>query len=220
MIREYTPEDRKKIEHLYRDGLFLEPDFACYSDKHYRPFVYEEDGRIIGVIVLHQDYFMIDVFTLYVDSDHRRKGVGRTLLSFAEEYARKRKLHGVKIEGGFDEQTERFFSKCGYQRVGEVLNSRVKDEASIFYWKGTTDELEEEAIRTEKLNRMNERVYLRTRRPKLNSWQIQYIQLQLRKKIEYFEREARDENHRETMENNIKAVQEIIQSLDEAMDEY
>jgi len=218
MIREYTPEDRKKIEHLYRDGLFLEPDFSCYLDKHYKPFVYEEDGKIMGVIVLHRDYFMIDVFTLYVDSDHRRKGIGRTLLDFAEEYARKRKLHGVKLEGGFGKKTERFLSKCGYQRVGEVLNSRVKDEASIFYWKGTTTDSNEKAIGNEKLNGIN--IWdLRKCRPILNPRQIGYIQLQLRKKIEYFRREAKDQKFRETMENNIKAVQEIIKSLDEAMEE-
>jgi len=76
---------------------------------------------------------MIDVYTLYVDVDHRRKGIGRVLLNFAEEYARKKKLHGVKNETGRDDERKRsFFSECGYQKVGEVLNSRVKDEASIF----------------------------------------------------------------------------------------
>jgi len=219
MIREYKPKDREKIKHLYRDELFLEPDFSCYLDKHYKPFVYEEDGKIKGVIVLQQDYFMIDVFTLYVDIDHRRKGIGQALLSFAEEYVRKKKLHGVKNETGRDdERTRSFFSKCGYQRVGEVLNSRVKDEASIFYWKGTTTDSNEKAIRKEKLNKINERDS-RKCRPILNSRQIEYIQLQLRKKIEYFKREAKDEEYRETMENNIEYVQGIIQALDEAMEE-
>jgi GNAT superfamily N-acetyltransferase len=218
MIRKYTPEDKEEIKHLYRDELFLEPDFSCYLDAHYKPFVYEEDGKIMGVIVFHQDYFMIDVFTLYVDADHRQKGIGRALLNFAEEYARKKKLHGVKNETGRDdERTRSFFSECGYQKVGEVLNSRVKDEASIFWWKGVTTDSEEEAYaREEKLNRMKER-RSRERRIMLNSYQIQFINVQLRRKIEYFKRQAQDENYRETMENNIEYVQGIIQSLEKAM---
>jgi GNAT superfamily N-acetyltransferase len=218
MIREYTPKDRNKIIHLYRDEPFPEPTMSCYRDKHYKPFVYERHGKILGVIMVHQDYLMLDIFNLYVDKDHRGKGIGQALLSFAEEYARKRKLHGVKIEGGFDEKRGSFFSKRGYQRVGEVLNSRVKDEASIFYWKGTTTDPNEEAMRKEKLNKISE-WDLRKCRPILNPRQVRYIQLQLRKKIGYFKRAARDENYRETMENNIEYVQGIIQSLDEAMKE-
>jgi len=217
MIRKYTPEDREKIKHLYRDELFPEPTFSCYLDKHYKPFVYEEDGKILGVIMLQQDYLILDIFNLYVDMEHRDKGIGQKLLSFAEEYAKKKKLHGVKIETGKDdEKTRHFFSKCGYQRVGEVLNSRVKDEASIFRWKGTTTDLEEEATREEKLNKMKER-HSQKCRPILNSYDIFYINLQLRRKIEYFKREVIDEKNRETMENNIEYVQGLIQSLDESM---
>ncbi|UCB61147.1 MAG: hypothetical protein JSW72_03605, partial [Candidatus Bathyarchaeota archaeon] len=51
----------------------------------------------------------------------------------------------------------------------------------------------------------------------LNSYQMQFINVQLRRKIEYFKRQAKDENYRGTMENNIEYVQGIIQSLEEAM---
>jgi len=137
MIRKYRTEDREKIKHLYRDALYLEPTFSCYLDKHYRLFVYEENGKIIGVIVVQQDYLMLDVFNLYVDIEHRGKAIGRTLLNFAEEYARKKKLHGVKLETGKDnKEAQSFYLKCGYQKVGKVKNYRVKDSTSIFFWKG------------------------------------------------------------------------------------
>ena len=56
MIREYTPCDRKKIRQLYRDAVYLEPTFSCYLDKHYRPFVYEEDGKILaGDFVIYEN---------------------------------------------------------------------------------------------------------------------------------------------------------------------
>lgn len=140
MIRKYTSEDRAKIKHLYRDALFLEPTFSCYLDKHYEPFVYEEDGKILGVIMLQRDYLMLDVFNLYVDIEHRGKGIGRVLLDFAEEYARKKKLHGVKLETSKDnKEAQRFYLKCGYQRVGEVKNYRLKDSISIFFWKGVPE---------------------------------------------------------------------------------
>ena len=68
MIRRYTSADRAKIKRLYRDELFPEPTFSCYLDKHYKPFVYEEDGKILGVIMLQQDYLMLDIFNLCVDA--------------------------------------------------------------------------------------------------------------------------------------------------------
>ncbi len=136
MIRKYTSKDRKKIKHLYRDALYLEPTFSCYLDKHYKPFVYEEDGKILGVIMLQQDYLMLDIFNLYVDIDHRGKGIGRKLLDFAGEYAKKKKLHGVKLETGKDNRdAQKFYLKCGYQKVGEVKNYRLKNSTSIFFWK-------------------------------------------------------------------------------------
>lgn len=137
MIREYTSEDRKKIKHLYRDALFLEPTFSCYQDKHYKPFVYEEERKILGVIVVQQDYLMLDVYNLYVDISHRGKGIGQKLLDFAEEYARKKRLHGVKVETGEDNKdAQQFYLKCGYQKVGKVKNYRLKDSTSLFFWKG------------------------------------------------------------------------------------
>ena len=137
MIRKYTPEDREKMRHLHRDEPFLELTLSFYLDEHYKPFVYEEDGKIIGVIVLQQDYLMLDVFNLYVDMDCRSKGIGRILLDFAEEYARKKKLHGVILETGKDDKdAQSFYLKCGYQKVGEVKIYRVKDSTSIFFWKG------------------------------------------------------------------------------------
>lgn len=140
MIRKYKKTDKPKIKYLYRDALFLEPTFSCYLDKHYKPFVYEENGKVIGVIMLQQDYLMLDVFNLYVDIDHRGKGIGRILLNFAEEYARKKKLHGVKLETGKDnKEAQSFYLKCGYQRVGEVKNYRLKDSISIFFWKGVPE---------------------------------------------------------------------------------
>ena len=140
MIREYVPKDRKKIKHLYRDALFLEPTFSCFLDKHYKPFVYEEDGKVIGVIVLQQDYLTLDVFNLYVDVDCRGRGIGQILLKFAEKYAQKKKLHGVKLETGEDNKTaQRFYLKCGYQKVGKVKNYRLKNSTSIFFWKASPD---------------------------------------------------------------------------------
>ena len=112
MIRKYTSKDRKKIEHLYRDALYLEPTFSCYLDKHYEPFVYEENGKIIGVVMVQQDYLMLDLINLYVDIDHRGKGMGRKLLNFAEEYAKKKKLHGVRLETSKDnEAAQKFYLK-------------------------------------------------------------------------------------------------------------
>ena len=61
---------------IHRRWLRLHPTFSCYLDKHYKPFVYEEDGKIIGVIMLQQDYLVLDVFNLYVDIDYRGKEIG------------------------------------------------------------------------------------------------------------------------------------------------
>jgi len=90
--------------------------------------------------MLQQDYLMLDIFNLYVDIDHRGRGIGRALLDFAEEYARKKKLHGVKLETSKDnKEAQKFYLKCGYQKVGEVKNYRVRNGTSIFFWKGSPE---------------------------------------------------------------------------------
>ena len=58
-------------------------------------------------------------------------------MSFAEDYARKKKLHGVRVDTSKDnKQAQSFYMKCGYQKVGKVKNYNIKDETSIFFWKG------------------------------------------------------------------------------------
>ena len=85
-----------------------------------------EGGEIVGFVILQIDDLINDcnfkegcgdVRELYVAPAHRKKGLGRALLQYAETEL---------IKGGADEiytlpveESEKFFIKCGYADTGE-----------------------------------------------------------------------------------------------------
>jgi ribosomal protein S18 acetylase RimI-like enzyme len=136
MIRKYKPTDRKKIIHLYRDALYLEPTLSCYKDKHYQAYVYEKNGEILGVIILEQDYLNLSIFNLYVDVDRRGESIGQSLVKFAEKLASRKKMDGIRVSTSVDnEQAQKFYLKLGFEDVGKVKNYSQRGQTDFIFWK-------------------------------------------------------------------------------------
>ena len=61
------------------------------ADPSYRALLAERDGQVLGMVGVHVErYYEKDgscarIISLVVDSEHRGEGVGRTLISAAEE---------------------------------------------------------------------------------------------------------------------------------------
>lgn len=136
MIREYKDSDKEQIKHLYRDAEYPQPTLSKYDDPHYDPYVYEKDGKIIGVIVLENPYLNTNIYNLYVDKEHRGGGIGTELIKFAGEYARENDMHGIITHTAPEnKRAQKFYKKLGFKKVGKVKNFDVKGETDVFFWK-------------------------------------------------------------------------------------
>lgn len=143
MIRPTTPADAERLVRLTADTGFFRPDeidtlggvladfFAAESPEH-ACYTSEADGRIDGYVYIGTEE-MADrtwyVWWIAVDPHTQGRGVGRELLRFAEDEARRRGGRVMFIEtSGLPvyEPTRRFYLRNGYDREA-VLRDYYRD---------------------------------------------------------------------------------------------
>ena len=78
---------------------------------------YDEDGNIIGGILGGTYWGWMYVDILWVDEDHRKKGIGSRLLAEAEKEAVRRGCHHVHLDT-MSWQAPDFYKKHGYEVIG------------------------------------------------------------------------------------------------------
>jgi len=97
-------------------------------------YVSERDERLVAFICVNKiepnEYSGLNwssnqegmvIHRMSVDPDHRRSGVGRELLSFAEDLALKNKITYLKTDtNSVNEKMNGLFIKCGYELIGEM----------------------------------------------------------------------------------------------------
>lgn len=91
-------------------------------------FVAEYDGKVIGYI--HAcDYDVIyapsmkNILGLAVNSDYRKLGAGKALLTAAENWAKETGCEGIRLCSGAQRKgAHEFYKKCGYICSKEQLN--------------------------------------------------------------------------------------------------
>jgi putative acetyltransferase len=80
-------------------------------------FVYEQrDGRLAGVIGLEGT----GVYDFFVAPDRQGQGVGRALLGFVEELARRRGIEELHLSSSLT--AVGFYERLGYRRTGAARN--------------------------------------------------------------------------------------------------
>jgi len=104
------PASAQQIEDRFR-GLSREPDSSVFVAQG-------EDGRLAGWIhVLERRFLELDRYAeiagLVVDAGARRSGVGRALITAAEEWARERGCAMVRVRSN----TKRVEAKPFYERM-------------------------------------------------------------------------------------------------------
>ena len=143
MIRPVTPDDTERLVELTAATGFFRPEevdtlrgvlddyFGGASEGH-ACFASEADGRTDGYVYLG-GADMADrtwyVWWIAVDPTTQGRGVGKELLRFAEEEARRRGGRVMFIETSglpFYEPTRRFYLKNGYDREA-VLRDFYRD---------------------------------------------------------------------------------------------
>ena len=89
-------------------------------------FVYERDNKILGLLAfrirenIEEKNRFGEVSVIVVQSDARKKGIGRILMEYAEQVAREKGCIGTWLVSGFgrEEQAHQFYRELGYTITG------------------------------------------------------------------------------------------------------
>ena len=102
-----------------RDSLYKYNEDIVGNDGHEPINIveYDDNGDIVGGIIggTYWGWMYIDI--LWVDGDHRRRGIGTRLLHEAENEALKRGCHHVHLDT-MSWQAPEFYKKHGYEVIG------------------------------------------------------------------------------------------------------
>ena len=81
-----------------------------------------EDGRIVGFAEIFIDTGVAHVENIIVHAEERGRRVGASLLAKAEETAKSRGVHKMKVETGAEWRARAFYEKHGYAVRAELRN--------------------------------------------------------------------------------------------------
>jgi len=120
---------------------FSAPEFATYSSTEelrkvwsrenrlkdgFEVFVAEDEGKLVGFIVfkMEHDYGYID--DIVVAKEEQGKGIGRTLVAYAEDIAKSKGCYMMKTDttentDGVPWKSYGFWTRMGYEDTGERL---------------------------------------------------------------------------------------------------
>ncbi len=129
MIREAEPKDIEAVQQLYKilcpDALVKvipERIIEIKSDPNQYLFVYEENGTVLGTVMLviclsamfgSQPFALIDHFV--VDEIYRRRGIGSQLMEYVIQVCRQKKCTRVMLlSGGDRKEAHTFYESKGF----------------------------------------------------------------------------------------------------------
>lgn len=102
-----------------RDALYKYNEDIVGADGHVPINIveYDGEGNVIGGIIggTYWGWMYIDI--LWVDQNHRKKGIGTKLLCEAEKEALNRGCHHVHVDS-MSWQAPEFYKKQGYEVIG------------------------------------------------------------------------------------------------------
>lgn len=103
------------------DSSYIHRRLQEYNARYMREtgdfnFHIEENGKIIGGIVAEGLGDTLEVAFLYVDDQHRGKGLGRRLLAHVEELARQNGFRRILLNT-YSFQAPEFYKKLGYTEM-------------------------------------------------------------------------------------------------------
>lgn len=90
-------------------------------------FAAECDGEVVGTVSIREvdsDPRMVHLFALEVANERRNEGIGRALVEFVLDEARKRLCRRVYLEVRIDNPARRLYHRLGFRRTGrQFVNS-------------------------------------------------------------------------------------------------
>ena len=87
-------------------------------------FVADDDGRVVGLIVLIEAADHLLVENVAVDPDRQRSGIGRAMLNRAETHARERGLTELRLYTNVVMvENIRLYTRFGYRETGRRIGA-------------------------------------------------------------------------------------------------
>ena len=101
-------------------------------------FLSLQDGKVTGFIVFYvKEAFPLGgyVKAIGVHVRHRRQGIGRRLMRFAESRILKQWPNVFLLVSDFNTDAQSFYEKLGYSKIGRISDALVRGHAELIYRK-------------------------------------------------------------------------------------
>ena len=134
IIRKANVQDAHIISRISSDDLGYKCTVELVSgrlinldDRREVVFVAENDNIVVGYVhaeVYRLLYYetMVNILGIAVSFDYRRRGVGKSLLEYAENWARELEINMVRLNsGGTRKEAHAFYRAMGYDSVKEQI---------------------------------------------------------------------------------------------------
>lgn len=123
---------------------FGEKEWSLVNIEHYgknidyqqKDFVFKatENGKIVGSIKFSHEAGVMTIDYLIVSHDKRGLGIGKNLMSKAEDEAKRIKAHKMYLVTGKGWEAEKFYQTLGYKQAG-ILKDHNFHEDFVAYEK-------------------------------------------------------------------------------------
>ncbi|MGP1990259.1 GNAT family N-acetyltransferase [Zobellia laminariae] len=115
----------KQISDLSAATSFLEERLSKSESIVFIAFINKEPAGFVQLyptfssVSMKASYILND---LYVDGQHRKKGIGATLLTTAQEFCTKKGYKGLALETAIDNPAQKLYEKLGWEKDSHAFH--------------------------------------------------------------------------------------------------
>jgi GNAT superfamily N-acetyltransferase len=113
-------------ENRLRSAIITEADYVAEIETSGRGWVVEVEGEIVGFAVGNATNG--NIWALFVDPEHERRGHGRQLLDTLVAWLWSRGLERLWLTTAPGTRAERFYDVAGWERVGVTSSGEIRFE--------------------------------------------------------------------------------------------
>ncbi|MBN3036941.1 MAG: GNAT family N-acetyltransferase [Candidatus Diapherotrites archaeon] len=130
MIRPYQQKDREEVLGIYtysdptkKKRIEVKINAVERLDNWYG-FVAEDDGGIVGYVLIEDLIGGMYVSELAVKEGYRLHGIGTSLMKEVEELAREKACKNISLNCNVDNPNKEFYKKIGFEESGSQIGYR------------------------------------------------------------------------------------------------
>jgi ribosomal protein S18 acetylase RimI-like enzyme len=118
-------------------GVTLDECLKFCTDPEYDVYIASNDNTLCGAMVVHPRGLASYPYlkSIVVPESFRGKGIGQTLIRFAEERYISISKHIFICVSSFNPRARKLYENLGYKRVGELNDILIEGESEILLYK-------------------------------------------------------------------------------------